>query len=96
MLSTHVSNVLMQVNILAEDGSQQLITFTHALKGSNTFMPTHAPSGPVLTYPLQVLKTTHKQPKSHKQERSIHSPNRSTKATNNQNKIINNKISQTL
>jgi hypothetical protein len=50
-------------------------------------MPTHAPSGPALSYPLQVLQAKHKQPKLHKQQRSIHIPNISTKATNNQNNL---------
>jgi hypothetical protein len=47
-----VSNVLTQVSIPTEDGSQQSATFTHALKGSSTFMPTHAPSRPALSYQL--------------------------------------------
>jgi hypothetical protein len=33
----------------------------HALKGSSTFVPTHAPSGPTLSYPLQALQAKHKQ-----------------------------------
>jgi hypothetical protein len=41
MLSTHVSNNLSHVSIPAQD-------IKHALKGSSTFMPTHAPSGPAL------------------------------------------------
>jgi hypothetical protein len=57
----------------------------HALKGSNNFMPTHSPSGPALSCPLRALQAKNKQPKSHKQQRSIHSPNISTKATNNEN-----------
>jgi hypothetical protein len=31
-LSTHVSIILTQVSVPAEDGSQQSATFTHALK----------------------------------------------------------------
>jgi hypothetical protein len=50
---TNVSNDLMHVNILVEDRSQQSVTFTHVLRGSTTCVPTHAPSGPVLSYPLQ-------------------------------------------
>jgi hypothetical protein len=93
---TNVSNDLTYFSVPTEDGSQQSVTFTHALKGSSTFMSTHAPSRPILSYPLQVVQATHKQPKSHKQESSIHNPNSSTKATNNQNKAITKKIRQTL
>jgi hypothetical protein len=63
-LSTHVSIILTKVSVPAEEGSQQSATFTHVLRGSSTFVPTHAPSGPVLSYPLQALQATHKQPKS--------------------------------
>jgi hypothetical protein len=63
MLATHVTNDLTQVSVHAEDGSQQSATFTHALRGSNTFMPTHAPSRPVLVHPLQCPTAKHKQPK---------------------------------
>jgi hypothetical protein len=59
----------------------------------------HAQSCPLWTstfVPTQALQATHKQPKFHKQERSIHSPNSNIKATNNQNKIINNKGRLTL
>jgi hypothetical protein len=54
----------MHVIVPTDDGSQQSATFTHALIGSSTFMPTHAPSGLVLSDPLQVLQATHKQSKS--------------------------------
>jgi hypothetical protein len=60
MLSTHVTNDLMQVSVPIEDRSQQSATFTHALKASSTFMPTHAPSGPAFACPLQVLQAKHK------------------------------------
>jgi hypothetical protein len=43
-LSTYVSIDLMQVDVPAEDGSQQLAIFTYALKGSSTFISTHAPN----------------------------------------------------
>jgi hypothetical protein len=39
MLSTHISNVLTQVTVCAEDGSQQSTTFTHALKGPTLTCP---------------------------------------------------------
>jgi hypothetical protein len=84
-LSTHVFNDLMQVSVPAEDGSQQSASYTHALKGSSTFVPTHAPSTPSHSYPLQVLQAKHKQPNFIKNKESICSPNISTKATNNQN-----------
>jgi hypothetical protein len=32
----------MHVSVPSEDGSQQSGTLTHALMGSNTFVPTHA------------------------------------------------------
>jgi hypothetical protein len=70
-LSTHVSIILTQVTVPTDDGSQQSATFTHALKGSSTFMPTHAPSGPTLSWPLQVLQAKHKQPQPHKQQKKI-------------------------
>jgi hypothetical protein len=54
-LSIHISIVLMQVSVPKEDGSQQSVTFTHALKGSIIFVPTPVPSGPALSCPLQVL-----------------------------------------
>jgi hypothetical protein len=57
-----VNNVLMQISVPAEDESQQSATSTHALRGSSTFVPTHAPSGPALSYPLQALEAKHKQP----------------------------------
>jgi hypothetical protein len=60
MLSTHITNDLVCVIVLVEDGSQQSATFTHAFKGSRTFMPTHIPSGPALSYPLQALQAKHK------------------------------------
>jgi hypothetical protein len=47
-LSTHVFIILTQVSASVEDASQQSATITHALKESNTYMPTHAPSGPAL------------------------------------------------
>jgi hypothetical protein len=47
MFSTHVTNDLAQVSVPAENGSQHLATLTHALRGSSTFVSTHAPSGPV-------------------------------------------------
>jgi hypothetical protein len=49
---TDISNDLTHVCVLAEEGSQQLATFTHT------------PSEPILLYPLQVLHVTHKQRKS--------------------------------
>jgi hypothetical protein len=54
-LSNIITNDLMHVSVPVEDGSQQSATFTHALRGFSTFMPTHAPSGPVLLYPPQYL-----------------------------------------
>jgi hypothetical protein len=83
-LSTNVSSILTQVSVPAEDGSQQLATFTHTLIGSSTFVPTDASSELAHSYPLHALQAKHKQPKLHKQQRSIHSSNSSTKATNNQ------------
>jgi hypothetical protein len=62
-LSTHVSNDLTQVSVSVEDESQQSVTFIHALRGFSTFVPTHAPSGPVLVYPLQCPTAKDKQPK---------------------------------
>jgi hypothetical protein len=59
-LLTHVTNNLTQISVPEKDGSQQYATFTHALRGSSTFMPTHAPSGPALACPLQVLQAKHK------------------------------------
>jgi transposase len=52
----------MQVSVHAENRSQQLATFTHALRGSSTFMPTHAPRKSALSYILQALQAKHKQP----------------------------------
>jgi hypothetical protein len=40
-LLTHICSDLTQVSIPIEDGLQQSVTFTHALKGSSTFVPTH-------------------------------------------------------
>jgi hypothetical protein len=85
VLSTHVSKDFTQVSIPTEDGSQRLPTFTHAIKGSITFMPTHAPNGPALLCPLQVLQAHNKQPNFINNKESIHNPNISTKVTNNQN-----------
>jgi hypothetical protein len=58
MLSTLFLTCLTQVSIPAEDGSQQSAIFTHDVKGSSTFVPTHAPSRPALSYPLQVLQVS--------------------------------------
>jgi hypothetical protein len=44
-LSNIISNDLTHVSVPAED-------IKHALKGSNTFVPTHAPSGPALACPI--------------------------------------------
>jgi hypothetical protein len=57
---TNVSNDLTHVSVPVEDGLQQSATFTHALRGSNTFVPTHTPSGPILLYPLNALQAKHK------------------------------------
>jgi hypothetical protein len=81
-----INNVLMQISVPAEDESQQSAASTHALRGSSTFISTHAPSRPALSYPLQALEAKHKQPNL-KQQRSIHNPNISTKATYNQNNL---------
>jgi hypothetical protein len=54
------------VSVPTKEGSQQSVTFTHVLSGSSTFVSTHAPSGPVLLYPLHVLQATHKQQNPHK------------------------------
>jgi hypothetical protein len=54
---TNVANDLTHVSVPTEDGSQQSATFTHSLRGSSTFVPSHAPSGPVLSYPLQCPTT---------------------------------------
>jgi hypothetical protein len=43
-----VANDLTHVNILAED-------IKHALKGSSTFVSTHAPSGPALSCPIMPI-----------------------------------------
>jgi hypothetical protein len=51
-----VSNILTQVRVPAKDESQQPATFTHALMGSNTFDPIHAPSKLALSWPLQAYK----------------------------------------
>jgi hypothetical protein len=59
---------LTQVSVPTEDGSQQLATFTHVLKGSKSYVPTHAPSGLVLSCPLQVLQAKHKHKNPHKQQ----------------------------
>jgi hypothetical protein len=71
-LSTHNTNDLIQVSVPAEDGSQQLATFTQALRRSSTFVPTHAPSGLVLSYPLQVLQGKQKQPNFINNKEGIH------------------------
>jgi len=62
-----VAIVLTHVSVPAENGSQQSSTFTHALKGTSTYVPTHAPSGPALSCPPQFLQATHKQPNLQKQ-----------------------------
>jgi hypothetical protein len=49
---TSISNDLMHVSVPTEDGSQRSATFTHAIRGSSIFVPTHALSEPVLSYPL--------------------------------------------
>jgi hypothetical protein len=53
MLSNIIASDLTHVSVHVKDGSQQSTTLTRALKWSNTFVPTHAPSGPVLSDPLQ-------------------------------------------
>jgi hypothetical protein len=68
-LSTHVSIILTQVSVPADDGSQQLGIFTHALKGSRTCVPTHALSGPALSCQLQVLQVKHKHQNPYKQQK---------------------------
>jgi hypothetical protein len=45
---TNVSNYLTLVSVPAED-------IKHALKGSSTFMPTHAPSEPALVGPIMPI-----------------------------------------
>jgi hypothetical protein len=83
-LSTHISIILTQVSVPKEDRSQQSSTFTHALKGSRTCVPHHAPSGPVLSYLCQVLQAKHKHQNPHRQQKKdIHIPNSSIKVTNN-------------
>jgi hypothetical protein len=62
-LLIHVTKDLTQVSVPTEEVSQQSATFTHALRGSSTFVPTYAPSGPVLAYLLQCPTAKHKQPK---------------------------------
>jgi hypothetical protein len=47
-LSNTVSNDLTHVSVPVED-------IQHALKGSSTFVATHAPSGPVLACPLMPM-----------------------------------------
>jgi hypothetical protein len=88
MLSTYVSIILTHVSVLAED-------IKHILKGSSTFMPTHAPSRPALACPIMPIMDqhfrAHSSPTNYSQttimfinnKRSIHSPNISTKASNN-------------
>jgi hypothetical protein len=79
-----ITNILEQVSVPVENGSQQSTIFKHVLRGSSTFVPTHAPSGPEISYLIQVLQAKHKQ-----QKKASTSPNSSTKATNNQNKLYN-------
>jgi hypothetical protein len=48
MLSNIVANDLTHVSVPAEH-------IKHALEGSSTFVPTHAPSGPALSYPIMPI-----------------------------------------
>jgi hypothetical protein len=88
-LSNNVANNLTHVSVPAED-------IKHGLKGSSTFVPTHAPSRPALAYPsmpimdqyfhthFNVLQAKHKQPNFINNKKAYTGPNSSTKATNNQ------------
>jgi hypothetical protein len=51
-LSNIIANDLTHISVPVEDGSQYSTTFTNALRGSSTFMPTHTPSRLVLSYLL--------------------------------------------
>jgi hypothetical protein len=89
MLYNNITKDLMHVTVPADD-------IKHALKGSNTFVPTHAPSGPALACPVMpnmdqyfhthfnVLQAKHKQPNFINNKEAHTSPNSSTKAINNQ------------
>ncbi len=55
-----VSNVLTQVSVPTKDESELSTTFTHTLKGSSTYVPTHAPSRPALSCLLEYPTTKHK------------------------------------
>jgi hypothetical protein len=48
MLPTHITNDLVHISVPAED-------IKHTLKGSNTFVHTHAPSGPALACPVKLI-----------------------------------------
>jgi hypothetical protein len=52
MLSTHVSIALMRVTVPAKD-------IKHTLKGSSTFVPTHAPSRLAPAWPIMPIMDQH-------------------------------------
>jgi hypothetical protein len=88
MLLSNIANDLTHVSVPLED-------IKHVLKGSSTFVPTHAPSRPALVCPsipimdqyfcthFNVLQATQKQPNFTNNKEVYTSPNNFTKATNN-------------
>jgi hypothetical protein len=77
-LSTHISIVLTQVSLPAED-------IKHALKGSNTFVPTHTPSGPALAFSIMPIMDqcfrAHSSPTNYSQTTKIFINNKGTFAS---------------
>jgi hypothetical protein len=83
-----ISNDLMHVSVPEED-------IEHALRGSSTFMPSHAPSKLALVCPMMPImyQYFHAHFKSYKlltnnqnnttTNKSVHNPNSSIKTTNN-------------
>jgi hypothetical protein len=65
---TNVSNDLTRTSVPVEDGSQQSTTFTHALWGSSTFVPTHALVNWYFRAHFNVLQAKHKHQNLHKQQ----------------------------
>jgi hypothetical protein len=73
-LSNIVANDLTHISVPTED-------IKHVLKGSSTFVPTHAPNGPVLACPLKPIMDEYNQNNDIK-NKSKHNPNSYTKTTN--------------
>jgi hypothetical protein len=71
-LSQHISNNLTHITVPAEDRSQLSTTFTHALRGSSTCAPPHAPSGQYFHTHFNVLQPKHKQPNFKNKKEGIH------------------------